>query len=230
MFVALGHGLAAIYRVVLTPIGHGIAATVRVIAAGVDAVGRGISFVITWVYFSILTPIGHGIAAVARRVRDGFGWVGRQIHRWILHPIGIAARAIGRVIVRGLYHLSRPFVLLARGLWHLLKVLGHWIVGLFHVIVQAFEFAARVGARIGRGAVWLWTHSVWVPIRFAGKGFWDAAKWVGRGMRAVAQPVARRLRAVRTWYRHEITEPVLGALRAARRDIRRALTGRGGRG
>ncbi|NUR28038.1 MAG: hypothetical protein HOV83_19715 [Catenulispora sp.] len=227
VFAVIGRGLAACYRAVLTPIGHGIAAVFQAIGAGVSAVGRGVSFVVTWVYFRVLTPIGHGLAAVGRRVRDGFGWVGRQVYRFVLRPIGVAARAVGRVLVQGLYYLSRPFVLLGRGLWYLLKLFGRWIVGLFHVVVQAFDFAARVGAKVGRGFVWLWTHSLWVPIRFAGKGFWDAAKWVGRGVRAVARPVARGVRAVRTWYRHEVSEPVLGALRAARRDIRRALFGRG---
>ncbi|NUP52159.1 MAG: hypothetical protein HOW97_33275 [Catenulispora sp.] len=222
----IGRGAEAVYRLILTPIGHGIAATARAVGAGINAVGRGISFVITWLYFTVLAPIGHGIAAIARGVRDGLGWVGRQIYRWILHPIGVAARAVGRVLVRVLYYLAQPFVLLGRGLWYLLKVFWRWIVGLFHVIGQAFGFAARVGAAVGRGVVWLWTHSVWVPIRFAGRGFWEAAKWVGRGLRTAAQPVVRGLRAVRTWYRHEITEPVRAALRAARRDIRRALFGR----
>lgn len=221
-----GRVLELAYRYLLTPIGHGLAAVVGAIGAGAEAVGRGISFVVTWVYFSVLTPLGRGLAAVARRVRDGFGWIGRQIYRWILRPIGVAARAVGRFIVRVLYYLSRPIVLLGRALWHLLKLLGRWIVGLFHVLVQGFEFAARVGAAVGRGVVWAWSHSVWVPIRFAGRGLWDGAKWVGRGVRAVAEPVARRLRAVRTWYRHEVTEPVKAALAAARRDIRRALSGR----
>ncbi|NUR57393.1 MAG: hypothetical protein HOV87_01575, partial [Catenulispora sp.] len=222
-----GRVLGLVYRFVLTPIGHGIGAVLGAIGAGAEAIGRGISFVVTWVYFSVLTPLGHGLAAVARRIRDGFGWFGRQLYRWILYPIGVAARAVGRFIVRILYYLSRPFVLLARGLWHLVKMLGRWIVGLFHVLLQAFDFAARVGAAVGRGVVWAWSHSVWVPIRFAGRGFWDGAKWVGRGVRAAAQPVARGLRAVRTWYRHEVTEPVKAALNAARRDIRRALFGRG---
>jgi hypothetical protein len=221
-----GRVLELVYRYILTPIGHGIAAVVGAIGAGAEAVGRGISFIVTRVYFSVLTPLGHGLVAVARRVRDGFGWVGRQLYRWILRPVGLAARAVGRFTVRVLYYLSRPFVLLGRALWHLLKVLGRWIVGLFHVLVQGFEFAARVGAAVGRGVVWAWSHSVWVPIRFAGRGLWDGAKWVGRGVRAVAEPVARRLRAVRAWYRHEVTEPVKAALAAARRDIRRALFGR----
>lgn len=223
VFVVVGRGFAVFYRAVLTPIGHGIAAGFRLVGAGIRGVGRGLA----WFYASALKPIGRGLAAVGRRVRDGFGWVGRQVYRWVLHPVGVGARAVGRVVGRGLYYLAQPIVLLGRGVWHVLKLLGHWIVGLLHVLGEAFDFAARVGGKVGRGVVWLWTHSLWVPIRFVGKGFWDAAKWVGRGLRAVARPVVRSLRAVRTWYRHEITEPVKAALRAARRDIRRALFGRG---
>ncbi|MFL6111925.1 MAG: hypothetical protein ACJ786_11315 [Catenulispora sp.] len=227
VLVLIGRGVEAFYHAVLKPVGHGIAATFRAIGFGISALGRGIGSASAWLYDAVLTPIGRGLRAVAGSIRDGFGWVGRQVYRWVLCPVGIASRAVGRGVVRGLYYLVQPFVLLGRGLWHVLKVLGRWIVGLFRVLVQAFDFAARVGASVGRGVVWVWRRSVWLPIRFLASGFWDAAKWVGRGLRAVAQPIARRVAAVRVWYRHEISEPINAALRAARRDVRRALFGRG---
>ncbi|OLE26341.1 MAG: hypothetical protein AUG49_08400 [Catenulispora sp. 13_1_20CM_3_70_7] len=227
VLVLIGRGVEAFYDVVLTPIGHGIAAMLRAIGSGIGALGRGIGSAAAWFSDTVLAPIGRGIGALAGYVRDGFGWVGWQVYRWVLFPLGVASRAVGRVVIRGLYYLAQPFVLLGRGLWHVLKVLGRWIVGLFRVLVQAFDFAARVGANVGRGVVWLWKRSVWIPIRFVASGFRDAAKWVGRGLRAVAQPIARRVTAVRLWYRHEISEPVKSALRAARRDVRRALFGRG---
>lgn len=227
VLILIGRGAEALYDFVLTPIGHGIAATFRAIGSGISALGRGIGAAATWFYDAVVTPIGRGLGAVARRVRDGFGWAGRQVYRWVLSPVGTVSRAVGRVLLRGLYYLAQPFVLLGRGLWHVLEVLGRWIVGLFRVLVQAFDFAARVGASVGRGVVWVWNRSVWLPIRFLAQGFRDAAKWVGRGLRAAARPIARRAAAVRVWYRQEISEPVKAALRAARRDVRRALFGRG---
>jgi len=167
------------------------------------------------VYEFVLAPIGRGVAAVARGIGSACRW---------LYDAGL--KPIGRVIGRGLYYLAQPFVLLGRGLWYVLKLLGRWIAGLFRVVVQAFVFAAEVGRKVGRGVVWLWQRTLWIPIRFVALGLWDAAKAVGRGLRTVLSPVARGLAATRNWYRREISQPVRGALRAARRDIRRALFGR----
>jgi hypothetical protein len=93
--------------------------------------------------------------------------------------------------------------------------------------------------------VWVWTRAVWNPVRVVAGGLWSGARWAGRGVRtvwltvwrpvravwgAVATPILRAtgsaMRRVRAWYRHEISEPVRAALRAARRDVRRALGGR----
>jgi hypothetical protein len=97
-------------------------------------------------------------------------------------------KALAKTAALAIRGLRTTFRLLGYGLtqlFRLLRLLTHWTIGLCQVLAEAIAVGFRVGRKVGRGAVWLWTTVVWNPLSHLTAGLWSGAKWVGRGIRTI---------------------------------------------
>jgi hypothetical protein len=200
---------------VLRPIGRGIGVAMLGIAAGLEWLGH----VLSVGALAVGRPLGRALRWVGREIGAGLTKVGRGIRRlaiWFGRGIALVAR-----------HLFTPVALAGRGIWFVLRLFGGWLVGLGRVIGDAVAYGWRVGAKIGRGFVWLWRIVAWNPLKWFGRGLrggWLAV-WhpLHAAAKAAVAPVRSAGRQLRLWYRNEISGPVRSAIGAARRDVRRAI-------
>ena len=126
-----------------------------------------------------------------RRIRPLLHAAAHQLLKALAKSSALAARGL-RVTLRLLgYALTQLF--------RLLRLLTHWTIGLCQVLLEAIAAGFRVGRKVGRGVVWLWTTVLWNPLSRLAAGLWSGAKWVGRGIRTIWLAWWRPAR--RTWQR-----------------------------
>lgn len=155
-----------------------------------------------------------------RRARPWLARVAALLRRWLIglgHVVaeGVAVGVrVGRKVGRGAVWLWtvavwKPLRHLAGGLWEGAKWTGR---GFRRAWLAVWRRMARTWRRVTRPALRFLATCAGITRAITGKAMANVKAIAGRA---------------RSWYRREVSQPVVAAVRSTRRDIRRALTGKG---
>ncbi|MFJ9058873.1 hypothetical protein [Streptomyces sp. NPDC102409] len=223
--------LVWLHRAVLTPVGHGlrwvyaellvpaVTALVTLLLvwpavgvwryllrplgiAGAWLVTTLLVLPLVWVYRRVLTPLGHGIVWALGMLGRGLALLGRGVWTgaaWLVTTL-----------------LVRPVVWVYR---RVLAPVGREIVTAVGV---AWRIAGFISRAVGRGLAWLAWYLVGAPVAWA---YRTVCTPVGRFLRDVAWAPVKRAALEAGRAARDALASARATLRAARRDVWRALVG-----